>query len=164
MPRFGARAVVADAAMTEWQTSNRKGLTCGTPSAVAPGRDGAAVASAPTAASAAVPVTGQPEYSPTNKQRSEILTWLAGGHTATQAVRERRAAGPTFGELAGRWRAGVENGSIAKRRGRYRRTRAGRDTGDELAPSRARRSRLGRTPASAAARHPVRMPAHLRVR
>ena len=60
------------------------------------------------------PVTGQPEYSPTSKQRSEILTWLEGGHKASEAVRERRAAGPTFGELARRWRAGVENGSIAK--------------------------------------------------
>ena len=66
------------------------------------------------------PVTGQPEYSPTSKQRSEILTWLEGGHKATEAVRERCAAGPTFGELAKRWRAGVENGSIAKRRGRGR--------------------------------------------
>jgi hypothetical protein len=66
------------------------------------------------------PLTGQPEYSPTSKQRSEILTWLEGGHKATEAVRERRAAGPTFGELARRWRAGVENGSIAKRRGRGR--------------------------------------------
>src|SRR3954470_10946171 len=148
MPRFGARAVVADAAMTEWQTSNRKGLTCGTPSAVAPGRDGAAVASAPTAASAAVPVTGQPEYSPTNKQRSEILTWLAGGHKATQAVRERRAAGPTFGELARRWRAGVENGSIAKRRGRGRYSpttwrRYGHSLDYTLLPARSERFPLG---------------------
>src|SRR3954452_851500 len=63
-------------------------------------------------------LTRQPEYSRTSKDRAAAVTWLEGGQKATEAVQERRAAGPTFGELGSRGRGGVANGSIAKRRGR----------------------------------------------
>jgi integrase len=106
--------------MTEWQTSNRKGLYV-RPAKRCGARHSRRCSCEPSyRGERRNPVTRQPEYSPISKQRSEILTSLEGGHKATEAVRERRADGPTFGELARRWRAGVENGSIAKRRGRGR--------------------------------------------
>ena len=63
------------------------------------------------------PLTREPEYSRTSKDRSAIVTWLEGGEKAT---RPSRSADPPFGELAGRWGEGVQNGSIGNRRGRGR--------------------------------------------
>ena len=134
--------------MAEWQTSNRKGLYVrhATRCRVRQGRRCSCEPS--YRGKRRSPATGQPEYSPTSKQRSEILTWLEGGDKATEAVRERRAAGPTFGELADRWRAGVENGSIAKRRGRGRYSpttwrRYGQSLDYTLLPARSERFPLG---------------------
>ena len=64
--------------MTDWQTSNRKGLyvrraaRCGA-------RHGRRCSCEPSdRVKRRSPVTGQPEYSRASKQRSEILTWLEG--------------------------------------------------------------------------------------
>jgi hypothetical protein len=49
---------------------------------------------------------------------NEALSWLAGaGEKAQPLLRERAAAGPTFGALAEQWWEGVEHGHIGKRRG-----------------------------------------------
>ena len=56
------------------------------------------------------PTTGKPQWSRTYRERAEALTWLSVGEKAAPAVRERAAAGPTFGELADEWWAGVQAG------------------------------------------------------
>jgi integrase len=63
------------------------------------------------------PATGKPEWSRTYRERAEALTWLSAGEKALPAVREHAAAGPTFGALADEWWAGVQAGTIGKRRG-----------------------------------------------
>ena len=134
--------------MAEWQTSNRKGLYVRHAKRCRARQGGRCSCEPSYRGKRRSPVTGQPEYSPTSKQRSEVLTWLEGGGKATEAVRERRAAGPTFGELAERWRAGVENGSIGKRRGRGRYSpttwrRYGQSLDYTLLPARSERFPLG---------------------
>ena len=106
--------------MAEWQPTNRRGLyvrhakRCRS-------RQGKRCTCEPSyRGKRRSPLTREPEYSRTSKDRSAIVTWLEGGEKATEAVQERRSAGPTFGELAHRWREGVQNGSIGKRRGRGR--------------------------------------------
>ena len=106
--------------MTEWQPTNRKGLyvrhakRCRS-------RQGRRCTCEPSyRGKRRSPVTRKPECSRTSKHRSAIVTWLEGGQKATEAVQQRQAAGPTFGDLARRWRDGVDNGSIGKRRGRGR--------------------------------------------
>jgi hypothetical protein len=104
--------------MREWQPTNRKGLYV-RHGAQCRARDGKRCSCSPSyRAKRRSPITRRPEYSRTSKDRSALITWLEGGQKATEALQERVAAGPTFGELARRWREGVENGSIAKRRGR----------------------------------------------
>jgi hypothetical protein len=104
--------------MTEWQPTNRRGLyvrhakRCRS-------RHGKRCTCEPSyRGKRRSPIMRKPEYSRTSKDRSEIVTWLEGGHKATEAVQERRTAGPTFGELARQWREGVERGAIGKRRDR----------------------------------------------
>jgi integrase len=106
--------------MAEWQPTNRRGLyvrhakRCRS-------RQGKRCSCDPSyRGKRRNPSTREPEYSRSSKARSQVVTWLEGGEKATDAVQERRSAGPTFGELARDWREGVENGSIAKRRGRGR--------------------------------------------
>jgi integrase len=105
-------------AMREWQPTNRKGLYV-RHGARCRAREGKRCSCRPSyRAKRRSPVTGRPEYSRTSKDRSALVTWLEGGEKATAAIPERIAAGPTFGELARRWCEGVQDGSIAKRRGR----------------------------------------------
>lgn len=63
-------------------------------------------------------VTGKPEWSPTSKDRAEVLTWMGTGEKGRETVREHAARGPLFGALAKRWMEGVEQGAIGKRKGR----------------------------------------------
>jgi hypothetical protein len=83
------------------------------------------------------PVTGRPEYSPTSKNRSEVLTWLAARADGREAVQERVEAGRSLGSLGEEWLEGVETGSIGKRRGkgaRATRRPPSRGTGARGAP------------------------------
>ena len=105
--------------MAEWQPTNRRACTCGTPNA-ATDRGKRCTCEPSYRGKRRSPLTREPEYSRTSKDRSAIVTWLEGGEKATEAVPERRSSGPTFGELARRWREGVQNGSIGNRRGRGR--------------------------------------------
>jgi integrase len=57
-------------------------------------------------------------WSPTFKLRDQAIEWKASAAARALDTRARASAGPTFGALAGEWWAGVENGSIGKRRGR----------------------------------------------
>jgi integrase len=50
--------------------------------------------------------------------RREVLSWLGAVAKAGDALREELDRGPTFGELAHRWWQGVEEGRIARRKGR----------------------------------------------
>ena len=103
-----------------WLNGNRptaEGSTCHTPSAAASG--GRRCSCDPSyRGKRRNPSTREPEYSRSSKSRADVVTRVEGGEKATEAVQERQAAGPTFGELARTWREGVENGTIAKRRGR----------------------------------------------
>ena len=66
------------------------------------------------------PVTGKVISSGSYPDVNEALTWLAGaGQRAEPLLRERAAAGPTFGALAEQWWQGVEQGHIGKRRGQH---------------------------------------------
>ncbi len=64
------------------------------------------------------PVSGRVETSRSYRDRNEALSWLTGSERAAPALRERGAAGPTFGTLADEWWTGVEAGQIGKRRGK----------------------------------------------
>ena len=57
-------------------------------------------------------------WSGTFDERSEVLNWLAAAAKGKEAIEERRAAGPTFAELATDWLSGVKSGVIGRRRGR----------------------------------------------
>ena len=92
--------------MAEWQRPTAGAFTCVTPSAAAPGRASAAPASRPTAASAAARSRASRSTAAPARTARRSSTWLEGGEKATEAVQERLSAGPTFGELAHRWRDG----------------------------------------------------------
>lgn len=62
-------------------------------------------------------ITGKPEWSPTSRDRSEILAWLA-AKDGGEEVKERIAAGRTFGSLGDEWLHGVLTGVIGKRNGK----------------------------------------------
>jgi hypothetical protein len=49
---------------------------------------------------------------------SGALNWLAATVKGQDAVAKAEAAGPTFGELADEWLAGVHTGAVGRRRGR----------------------------------------------
>ena len=64
------------------------------------------------------PISGRVVSSGSYPDVNEALSWLAGaGEKAQPLLRERAAAGPTFGALAEQWWEGVEHGRIGKRRG-----------------------------------------------
>jgi integrase len=56
-------------------------------------------------------------WSPTFKSRDEALEWKSSA-TARDALETERRTAITFGDLAREWWAGVESGSIGKRKGR----------------------------------------------
>jgi integrase len=55
-------------------------------------------------------------WSPTFKSREQAEEWKSSAAKRAESI--PAAEGPTFGELARKWWAGVENGSIGKRKGR----------------------------------------------
>ena len=113
-PASGAPALVADAVMTEWQTSNRKGLYVRHAKRCGARRDRRCSFEPSYRGKRRNPGTGQPEYSSTSKQRSEILSWLralARLHVAARALRavpaRRRLRRPRRLAHRGGRRAGV---------------------------------------------------------
>lgn len=62
------------------------------------------------------PVTKAPKWGPPVDSKSAAMNWLELGEKAAPAVRERAAAGRTFGSLGVEWLAGVETGTIQRRR------------------------------------------------
>src|SRR3954453_21488338 len=65
------------------------------------------------------PLTGKPEWQrPVVKNRAEVLAWLGAAKTGRERLAEVAARGPTFEELGDHWIEGVEEGHIARRRGR----------------------------------------------
>ena len=64
------------------------------------------------------PVTGKPLWSPTSKNRSEILTWLADAELAAEASASEPHARASLETLGDQWLGGVEAGVIGRRRGK----------------------------------------------
>jgi integrase len=64
------------------------------------------------------PVTGKPIWSPTSKNRAEILTWLADAELAAEAAASEPHVGVSLETLGNQWLDGVEAGVIGRRRGK----------------------------------------------
>jgi len=52
------------------------------------------------------------------KARSEVLSWLVAARTGADHLAARAAAGRTFESIGDEWLAGIEAGTIGRRRGR----------------------------------------------
>jgi hypothetical protein len=55
---------------------------------------------------------------PVTKDRSEVPSWLAAARSGAAHLKEQAAAGRTFESLGDEWLAGVEAGTIGRRKGR----------------------------------------------